>query len=154
MWRAKGGYFPNNNGPGPAPISEINYAAYSQAVHAGAHPGPGRHRPDSPCVGNSAHRRPQLRRRRHQGQQGLPPRLAGPELRRQRRGLRLSATEIVRYLAHLRHGTIVHPDDLKTMDDLRVGWAAANNKSGEPAGARWHGGAFNGDGSPRSGPAA
>ena len=63
-------------------------------------------------------------------------------------GLRLSATEMVRYLAHLRHGTIVHPDDLKTMDDLRLGWAAGNN-SGEPAAARWHGGAFNGDGSPQ-----
>lgn len=53
-------------------------------------------------------------------------------------GLRLSSTELVRYLAHLRHGSIVHPDDLKTMDAQYLGWSGGDN------GARWHGGAFNG----------
>ena len=59
-------------------------------------------------------------------------------------GLRLSSLEMVRYLAHLRHGSIVHPDDLAKMDELRLGWSHPNSLSGEPAGARWHGGAFNG----------
>jgi CubicO group peptidase (beta-lactamase class C family) len=56
-------------------------------------------------------------------------------------GLRLSSIEIVQYLAHLRHGTIIEPVDLATMDALRAGWREANNLgAGTPAGVYWHGG--------------
>ena len=51
-------------------------------------------------------------------------------------GLRLSSIELVRYLAHLRHGNIIDPADLKTMDDEKLGW---NRGSG---GAHGHGGAL------------
>jgi hypothetical protein len=33
----------------------------------------------------------------------------------------------VKYLAHLRHGSIIHPDDLATMDQLRAGWNEDSN---------------------------
>jgi CubicO group peptidase (beta-lactamase class C family) len=56
-------------------------------------------------------------------------------------GLRLSSIEIVQYLAHLRHGTIIDPADLAKMDELRAGWREANNLgAGTPAGVYWHGG--------------
>lgn len=59
-------------------------------------------------------------------------------------GLRLSAIEIVRYLAHLRHGTIIDPADLATMDALRAGWREATNLgAGTPPGVYWHGGGLN-----------
>ena len=56
-------------------------------------------------------------------------------------GLRLNAVEIVRYLAHLRHGAIIDPQDLATMDALRAGWREAGNLgAGTPPGVYWHGG--------------
>ena len=67
-------------------------------------------------------------------------------------GLRLSATEMVRYLAHLRHGTIVHPDDLKTMDKLRLGWSGGRAPPAAHGGARWQ--TAPSTAPPRSGPAA
>ena len=59
-------------------------------------------------------------------------------------GLRLSAIELVRYLAHLRHGNIIDPADLKTMDDGRLGWNYASN------GTFGHGGALNPDNAPQT----
>jgi CubicO group peptidase (beta-lactamase class C family) len=59
-------------------------------------------------------------------------------------GLRLSSVEMVRYLAHLRHGDIVHPDDLKTMDEFRLGWREATQIPTAPSTVRWHDGAFTG----------
>ena len=71
------------------------------------------------------------------------------------RGYRMSALDIVRYLAHLRHGSIIHPADLATMDALRLGWNEDSNggdggQYGGPAdgiadnplspGVFWHGG--------------
>lgn len=58
-------------------------------------------------------------------------------------GLRLSSIEIVRYLAHLRHGKIIEAPDLATMDALRAGWREADNLGpGTPAPVRWHDGAL------------
>ena len=44
-------------------------------------------------------------------------------------GLRLSSVEVVRYLAHMRHGNIVHPDDLALMDALHLGWDTGSTKT-------------------------
>jgi len=65
-------------------------------------------------------------------------------------GLRLSSIEMVRYLAHLRHGTIIHPDDLETMDTQapRLGWSKSSN-TGDKLGVYWHDGAFNNEGAPQ-----
>ena len=67
-------------------------------------------------------------------------------------GIHLNAIEIVRYLAHLRHGTLVEPADLKLMDALLLGWDENSNGSDaehddapdEPLspGAFWHAGRF------------
>ncbi len=51
------------------------------------------------------------------------------------RGLRLSSIEMVRFLAHLRHGTLVHPDDRALMDQQLLGWSESSN-----GGVFWHGG--------------
>jgi len=70
------------------------------------------------------------------------------------RGIALSSVQLVQYLAHLRHGTIINQADLDTMDALRAGWHENSNggDGGEsgPAdgvaddsrspGAYWHGG--------------
>lgn len=71
------------------------------------------------------------------------------------RGIAMSAVQLVQYLAHLRHGSIIAPADLATMDKLRAGWAEnANgfdgNNDGNPdntmsPGVFWHGGALLGD---------
>ncbi len=50
-------------------------------------------------------------------------------------GLRLSSIEVVRYLTHLRHGTIIDPLDLAQMDKLLLGW-----DKGSANGAFQHGG--------------
>ncbi len=42
-------------------------------------------------------------------------------------GLRLSSMQHVQLLAHLRHGTIINPADLATMDQLRAGWDEDSN---------------------------
>ncbi len=56
-------------------------------------------------------------------------------------GLRLSSIEIVQYLAHLRHGKIIGPADLATMDALRAGRREASNLgAGTPAGIYRYGG--------------
>ena len=71
-------------------------------------------------------------------------------------GLRLSSTEVVRYLAHLRHGAIIEPADLATLDAIRGGWAEDSDGGdggqngtldGKPdnvlsPGVFWHGGAL------------
>jgi CubicO group peptidase (beta-lactamase class C family) len=44
-------------------------------------------------------------------------------------GLRLSSIEVVRYLAHMRHGNIVHPADLAQMDALHLGWDTGSTKT-------------------------
>ncbi|MEA2193565.1 MAG: hypothetical protein QOI73_3686 [Solirubrobacteraceae bacterium] len=44
-------------------------------------------------------------------------------------GLRLSSVEVVRYLAHLRHGKIVEPEDLARMDALHLGWDKGSTTS-------------------------
>jgi CubicO group peptidase (beta-lactamase class C family) len=60
-------------------------------------------------------------------------------------GMRLSSVELVRYLAHLRHGNIIDPADLAKMDELRAGWREATNLPGStPAGVFWHGGGLTG----------
>jgi CubicO group peptidase (beta-lactamase class C family) len=70
------------------------------------------------------------------------------------RGIALSSVQLVRYLAHLRHGSIINPADLDTMDELRAGWSedANGGDGGENGvldglpdnklspGAYWHGG--------------
>jgi len=66
------------------------------------------------------------------------------------RGIALSAVQLVQYLAYLRHGSIIDPADLATMDELRAGWSEnANgydgNGDGKPdndlsPGVFWHGG--------------
>lgn len=42
-------------------------------------------------------------------------------------GIALSSVQLLQYLAHLEHGSIIHDDDLATMKELRAGW---NLKSG------------------------
>jgi CubicO group peptidase (beta-lactamase class C family) len=75
-------------------------------------------------------------------------------------GLRLSSIDIVRYLATLRSGKILHPDDLATMDSLRLGWSENSNGGYDPNhdgvsdnpesfGVWWHDGAFNGENLPQ-----
>lgn len=54
------------------------------------------------------------------------------------RGLRLSSIEIVRYLSHLRHGAIIDPADLATMDKLQLGWDEKAPNAW--AGTFWHAG--------------
>lgn len=44
-------------------------------------------------------------------------------------GLRLSSVEVVRYLAHLRHGSIIDPVDLAQMDALHLGWDTKSTTS-------------------------
>lgn len=78
------------------------------------------------------------------------------------RGIALSSTQLLQYLAHLRHGSIIGQADLDTMDALRAGWNEDSNggDGGENGvldgkadnwrspGAYWHGGdlyASNGD---------
>lgn len=70
------------------------------------------------------------------------------------RGIRLSALEHVQLLAHLRHGSIIDPDDLETMDEQQLGWNEDSNggdggefgtQDGAPdnassPGVNWHGG--------------
>jgi CubicO group peptidase (beta-lactamase class C family) len=70
------------------------------------------------------------------------------------RGIALSSVQLLQYLAHLRHGSIINPADLATMDQLRAGWNEDSNggdggQSGAPdgvadnalsPGAYWHGG--------------
>lgn len=73
------------------------------------------------------------------------------------RGIALSSVQLVQYLAHLRHGTMLDPADRATMDKLRAGWNEDSNggdggQYGGPAdgvadnwrspGAFWHGGAL------------
>jgi CubicO group peptidase (beta-lactamase class C family) len=140
LWRASGGVVLGEGGL--APVNKESYSLYAQMFNdkyiwtpAGIE--------DVNCVGNSASdglNYPLGATQSTKGSLGAWPaaNCAGNA------GLRLSSVEMVRYLAHLRHGSIVHPDDLKTMDDLRLGWSQASNLDGEPAGARWHGGAFNG----------
>ena len=60
-------------------------------------------------------------------------------------GLRLSSIELVRYLAHLRHGTIVHAADRQAMDAGMLGW---NRRPA--AGALAHGGVLRGAGNIRT----
>ncbi len=43
------------------------------------------------------------------------------------RGIAMSATQLVQYLAHLRHGSIISHADLDTMDALRAGWSEDSN---------------------------
>ena len=139
MWRAHGGYVPSNGGN--APITESTYALFSQQFMQYGILSPAGIAP-TPCTGNSALDGLNYAAGATQNTKGSL--LAWPALNcAGNAGLRLSATEIVRYLAHLRHGTIVHPDDLKTMDEKFLGWSGGSNT------ARWHGGAFNGDGSPQ-----
>lgn len=78
------------------------------------------------------------------------------------RGTRLNAVEIVRYLVHLRHGAIIDPADLATMDALRLGWNEDSDggdgdqngiKDGKPdnplsPGVFWHGGDLISDATP------
>ena len=54
------------------------------------------------------------------------------------RGLRLNAIDIVRHLSHLRYGTLVHPDDLASMDTLELGWD--EKAPGAWPGTFWHAG--------------
>lgn len=75
------------------------------------------------------------------------------------RGIAMSAVQLVQYLAHLRHGSIIHPDDLAVMDSLRAGWNEDSNggDGGENGvldgvadnwrspGVFWHGGDLLGD---------
>ena len=70
------------------------------------------------------------------------------------RGIALSAVELTQYLTALRHGSIINPADLATMDLLRAGWDEDSNggdggengvQNGVPdnwrsPGAFWHGG--------------
>jgi CubicO group peptidase (beta-lactamase class C family) len=140
LWRASGGVVLGEGGL--APVNKETYSLYAQMFNdkhiwtpAGIE--------NVNCVGNSALdglNYPLGATKDTKGSLGAWPaaNCAGNA------GLRLSSTDMVRYLAHLRHGNIVHPDDLKKMDELRLGWSHQNTLSGEPAGARWHGGAFNG----------
>jgi CubicO group peptidase (beta-lactamase class C family) len=139
MWRASGGVV---LGPGGLQsIHEQSYSIYAQQfmhLHILQPAGIA----DGSCTGNPAIdglNYPAGATQSTKGSLGAWPALncAGNA------GLRLSSTEIVRYLTHLRHGSIVHPDDLKTMDTKFMGWNGGQN------GARWHGGAFNGDGAPQ-----
>lgn len=41
--------------------------------------------------------------------------------------LPVSSVQLVKYLAHLRHGSIINPADLDTMDGLRAGWSEDAN---------------------------
>jgi len=43
------------------------------------------------------------------------------------RGIALSSVQLLQYLAHLRHGSIINPADLATMDALRAGWNEDSN---------------------------
>lgn len=43
------------------------------------------------------------------------------------RGIAMSSIQLVQYLAHLRHGDIIEPADLATMDALRAGWNEDSN---------------------------
>jgi CubicO group peptidase (beta-lactamase class C family) len=70
------------------------------------------------------------------------------------RGIALSSVQLLQYLTHLRHGSIINPADLETMDQLRAGWSEDANGGdggesgvldGKPdntlsPGAYWHGG--------------
>ena len=70
------------------------------------------------------------------------------------RGIALSSVQLLQYLVHLRHGSIINPADLATMDSLRAGWNEDSNggDGGENGvlnglpdnplspGAYWHGG--------------
>lgn len=145
LWRASGGAILGFNGL--QPVNKQTYALYSQQfmqtqilTPAGIS--------GTPCAGDAATDGLNYPAGATQSTKGSL--LAWPELNcAGNAGLRLSSTEMVRYLAHLRHGNIVHPDDLQLMDAQRLGWSSASNLVGEPASARWHGGAFNGDGAPQ-----
>jgi CubicO group peptidase (beta-lactamase class C family) len=43
------------------------------------------------------------------------------------RGIALSSVQLLQYLVHLRHGSIIAPADLATMDALRAGWNEDSN---------------------------
>ncbi len=70
------------------------------------------------------------------------------------RGIALSSVQLLQYLAHLRHGSIIVDADLATMDSLRAGWAENSNgydgnEDGEPdnaisTGAFWQAGDLSG----------
>ena len=55
------------------------------------------------------------------------------------RGLQLSALDMVRFQAHLRHGTIVAPQVRFWMDSQKLGWNP-NSNTGNSAGVYFHGG--------------
>ncbi|WP_436497136.1 serine hydrolase domain-containing protein [Actinokineospora sp. HUAS TT18] len=57
------------------------------------------------------------------------------------RGLHMSAVDMVRWQAYLRHGTIVSPTVRQWMDSLWLGW----RDYGQPAGMYAHGGGYSGD---------
>ncbi|WP_328994348.1 beta-lactamase family protein [Kribbella sp. NBC_01245] len=61
------------------------------------------------------------------------------------RGLHLSAMDLVRWQAHLAHGTIISPAVRLQMDSLKLGWRGGSN-SGSNTGIYWHDGLlqFNG----------
>lgn len=71
--------------------------------------------------------------------------MSGSETCAGHRGLFLSSLDHVRLLANLRHGSIIHPNDLAKMDELRLGWSAGSN-AGSNVGAFWHGGDLLGTG--------
>lgn len=54
------------------------------------------------------------------------------------RGLHLSAIDMVRFMTHLRHGSIVSPGVRKLMDAGRLGWNPNSNVT--YPGVYWHGG--------------
>ena len=69
--------------------------------------------------------------------------MGGPESCAGHRGLFLSSFDHARLLAYVRHGSIIHTDDLAKMDELRLGWDGGSN-AGSNVGAFWHGGDLNG----------
>lgn len=56
------------------------------------------------------------------------------------RGLHLSAVDMVRWQAHLRHGTVVSSTVRQQMDSFRLGWYETMSNTGSWAGSYTHGG--------------
>ncbi|WP_436492793.1 serine hydrolase domain-containing protein [Actinokineospora sp. HUAS TT18] len=56
------------------------------------------------------------------------------------RGLHLSAMDMVRWQAHLRHGTVVSPTVRFQMDSFKLGWYETMTNTGAWAGSYTHGG--------------